>query len=539
MNLDSNSSDPKISENLYSKIAKRLPKQIPTDLVQKILETFSTRILLIVFSLATSIIIARSLGPEGRGLYALAMTIGVLGVQFTNMGLHSSNTFYVARDPNLLSPLMGNSLLISFSMGGLCAVIIGLIFHLFPELAPIQGPILYIAIAWIPFGLAYLLNQNLMLGIQQMRSFNKLEIYNKAISIILIVAVLLSGWISPSSLFATSFLALVICLIWSFSILSKHISRPIHLSKSLFKKYLPYGIKAYLGSLVGFLLLRVDILMINHMLGKKEVGLYDIAVNMSDMIYLFPMVVSTILFPKLSGITDIGEKWKLSKNIGTVMLVIMAVICIGVAVLAHPIIQILYGTPFVACAPAFISLIICKFIMAANSIFVTFISSIYVPWTTVPFNFSVLGVNVALNFYWIEQYGIVGAAMSSIVCFCTLDHFSFLLYSKISSFGFTCKPMKFSNIIILRENQSPPADRADTLMIPVSELGNWFRSGEIARHLFRYNSATLYTHNWKLTTKPLIIALALRFLTLRTCQIEDERWPGYACYTFHHIFVIH
>ena len=425
MNLDPNSDDPKVSRNLYSKIAEKLPNQIPTDLVQKILETFSTRILLILFSLVTSVIIARSLGPEGRGLYALAMTIGILGVQFTNMGLHSSNTFYVARDPNLLSPLMGNSLLISFSMGGLCAVIVGLIFHAFPEIAPIQGPLLYIALAWIPFGLAYLLNQNLILGIQETRSFNKLEIYNKAISIVLIVTVILSGWVSASSLFVTSFLALLICFIWSFNILNKHIARPIHISKSLFKRYLPYGIKAYLGSLVGFLLLRVDMLMINQMLGKKEVGLYDIAVSMSDMIYLFPMVVTTILFPKLSGITDIKEKWKLSKNTGTVMLIIMTVICIGVAVLAYPIIQLLYGKPFMACVPAFIFLIICKFIMAANSIFVTFISSIYVPWTTIPFNFSVLGINIILNFYWIEQYGIVGAAMSSIVCFLLLIIFHF------------------------------------------------------------------------------------------------------------------
>ncbi len=408
-----------------SKFLSRFHIAIPSDFIQKVLETFSTRVLLIVFSLATSIIVARSLGPEGRGLYALAMIIGILGVQFTNLGLHSSNTYYVARDPNLLSPLMGNSLLVSFSMGGLCAVIVGLIFHAFPEIPPIHGPLLIIALVWIPFGLAYLLNQNLVLGIQDIRSFNKLEIYNKAISIILIVAVVLSGWVSPSSLFATSFLALLVCFIWSFNILNKRIARPVHLSKSLFRRHLPYGIKAYLGSLVGFLLLRIDMLMINQILGKKEVGLYDIAVNMSDMIYLFPMVVSTLLFPKLSGITHIGEKWKLSKNTGIVMLIIMAVICIGVAVLAHPIIHLLYGKPFIGCVPAFIFLIICKFLMAANSIFSTFIASIYVPWTTIPFNFSTLGINIVLNFYWIEKYGIVGAAMSSIVCFLLLIIFHF------------------------------------------------------------------------------------------------------------------
>ena len=68
--------------------------------------------------------------------------------------------------------------------------------------------------------------------------------------------------------------------------------------------------------------------------------------------------------------------------------------------------------------------------MAANSIFSTFISSIYVPWTTVPFNFSILGINIVLNFYWIEQYGIVGAAMSSIVCFLIMIVFHFYYTQK-------------------------------------------------------------------------------------------------------------
>ena len=67
-------------------------QSIPPDLTKRVLETFSTRIFLIILSLITSVFVARTLGPEGRGLYAIALTIGMLGVQFSNLGLHSSNT---------------------------------------------------------------------------------------------------------------------------------------------------------------------------------------------------------------------------------------------------------------------------------------------------------------------------------------------------------------------------------------------------------------------------------------------------------------
>lgn len=82
--------------------------------------------------------------------------------------------------------------------------------------------------------------------------------------------------------------------------------------------------------------------------------------------------------------------------------------------------------------------------------------------------------------------------------------------------------MKFSHIIILKECQKNPITGPDTIMVSVRELGILFRSGKVFKHLFRYNSATLYTNNWNLTSKPLLITLALRSLTFGICHIEEE-----------------
>jgi O-antigen/teichoic acid export membrane protein len=96
---------------------------INSDFVRKVAETFGTRILLIGIGLVTSVIVARILGPDGRGLYAVAATIGAIGVQFGNLGLHASNTYYVARDRSLLPALVGNPLLIGFVFGGFGAAV--------------------------------------------------------------------------------------------------------------------------------------------------------------------------------------------------------------------------------------------------------------------------------------------------------------------------------------------------------------------------------------------------------------------------------
>src|SRR5579862_7981869 len=74
-----------------------------SDLVHKISETYATQVLNIGLMLITTVLITRSLGPHGRGIYAVAMAIGTLGVHLSNGGLHFSNTYYLARDQKLLS----------------------------------------------------------------------------------------------------------------------------------------------------------------------------------------------------------------------------------------------------------------------------------------------------------------------------------------------------------------------------------------------------------------------------------------------------
>ncbi len=91
--------------SFFAKSIFYIQELIKSDFFKKVAETFSTRIILILLSLATGVIIARTLGPEGRGFFAMAMLVGAMGVQLANLGIHSSNTLYVSRDNNFLSPL--------------------------------------------------------------------------------------------------------------------------------------------------------------------------------------------------------------------------------------------------------------------------------------------------------------------------------------------------------------------------------------------------------------------------------------------------
>lgn len=405
-----------------------------SDFFSKILKTISTRISLIIIGFITSVIIARTLGPEGRGMFAMAVTLGAFGIQFTNLGLHGSNTYYASRDASLLSPLLGNSLATSFTLGILTSLLAGLFFWIYPSLAPIHGTLLLMALTWVPFGLAYLLFQSLLLAVDDIRIYNRVELVTKIFYFGILGVIILFNQVTPETVFGGSLIALLIRFAWSYFSLSARIHHTVTYSIKLFQKSMSYGIKSYFGSLFSFFLFKIDLLMINHMLGTKEAGYYDIAISLAVIVYLLPEVVSTILYPKLCSVEKTSEKWKIARQTGYWLAGIMLVICLLAGVLAKPAIGLLFGSAFLPSFLPFLILIICKYILTLNLIFNNFIVSIHIPWEVIPFSFFLVLLNIILNLLMIERYGMVGAAWATTISFGMLTLFNvFYSYKYLSS----------------------------------------------------------------------------------------------------------
>jgi len=380
--------------------------------------------------LVTSVIITRSLGPEGRGIFTMTLIIGTIGVQIGNLGLHGSNTFYVAKNPSILPTLLGNSILISLVLGSVLVGAGACFFFFYPDLAPTQGYLLYLGLLWIPPGLAYLLIQNLLIGIQEFHLFNKIELITKISLLLLAGLIIILKIDSVLTFYECTIFTLLLGLTWSLWKFRPYLSHRITLSLSMFKRGINYGIKSYLSCLFSFLLLKIDLLMVNDILGKKETGWYDISVILAEMIYTLPIVVFTILFPKLCAMDNIHDKWALTKSVGAVLLVAMGSITIAIWLLANPMIDVLYGQAFLPAASVFILLMAGKCVVCMNQVLGTFLASVNVPWTAIPFGFLLVLVNIQLNLILIEPYGMIGAALASIICFSLLIPFHYYYCAK-------------------------------------------------------------------------------------------------------------
>lgn len=384
---------------------------------QSVVETYLTRVLLIGIGFATTVIVSRSLGPSGRGLFAVAAAVAAIGVQFGNLGLHASNTYYVTKDRELLPVLIGNTLVLSLGVGGTAAVVGWMLNAMWPQLAPVHGKLLLLALASIPFGLAYMLLQNLLLGIDQIRAYNGIELASKTIGLVLVVLAILSGRTNPEIMFAALMAGVVLSFFWVLSKLRALLRGPVFLSLAVFRTHVGLGAKAYLIAFFGFLVLRIDLVMVKYMLGAQAAGYYSISETMAENMLTLPVVVSTILFPKLSGMADNKQKLHLTRKAGFVTAALMAPLMIIASLLAKPLIQLVFGKSFLPAVAPFIWLMPGSFLLGVETVIVQYLNSLGFPRIIAYFWLLVTALNIGLNLWAIPAYGLIGAAIVSTITY--------------------------------------------------------------------------------------------------------------------------
>jgi O-antigen/teichoic acid export membrane protein len=389
---------------------------VGTELRRNIFETYGARLLVVVVTFATAVVIARELGPTGRGLYAVAAAAGAIGLQFSNLGLHLSNTYYVAKYRALLPALIGNSLAVVFA----CCVIMALIgigFAFWPKVSPVHGTLLLLALASVPVGLAYLLTQGLLLGVNEVRAYNQIECGSKLLVLALICVPALVHRGTVELLFGMTLSSVILSFIWALLYLRRASTNPPELSFAVFRQSISTGINAYMILFFGFLVLRIDLLMVKYMLGATEAGYYSISQVLAENTMMFPVVVGSLLFPKLSAIEEKEEKLRLANKAVLVTAALMLPVVVIAALVSAPVISLAFGRTFLPAASPFAWLMPGTYFLGIEAVMVQLLNSEGFPPIIVVAWIADTILNVALNFWAIPRYGIAGASIVSSVCY--------------------------------------------------------------------------------------------------------------------------
>ena len=389
---------------------------IRSEFFGQVSQTYATRMLVFLCMIVMSIIIARTLGPEGRGVLAVASSITAIGVQFGSLGFHTSNTFFVAKDKTLLPNLIGNSVLVII---GSSVVIAGVYFYLvrYPHMTPIHGILLQLAFLGIIIGITAIHAKNLFIGLLQIKPFNIIELSSTIAHVVLVGIAVFIGRYSVIVFYALTVLTNITALIWTCFLLWKHIKTKIRPSAILLWQSVIYGIKAYFSCLFAFLIRRVDLLMINYFLGFKASGIYAIAIGLINILNILPEIIGMIAFPRLCRIKDWHKRTVFTHKI-VLMVLSFSIPAITVLIFfAKKVIILLYGLPYADASDPLFWFLPGFFILSIEMMYRRLLVSKRYPWTSVAGWGLAFVANVALNIALIPRFGISGAAMASSISY--------------------------------------------------------------------------------------------------------------------------
>lgn len=371
--------------------------------------TATTRLLVMGMGLLTSVFTARYLGVEGRGVYFFVITLSGLVSQFANLGVHSSNTYYVAQDHKLIRGLAANSVWIAIGIGGVVSLVALGFVRAMGWYTDVPTEYLVLAAIIGPLNLLFMLVSNLLVGVGRIGSFNLLELFRNFTALLAIASALLLGFGVQGALLggaiaiALSVLAVLMALAYG----DQLSFRP---DAALIRSGFHYALKSYVITVAGYLVLRGNVLFLQHIGGAGETGYYSIAAQFADVLAIIPGSVGLVLFPLLTRNPE--QRFTMMLRyllmVGGIMVAAIGVL----ALITDPVIGTVFGEDFVPAARVLNWMLPGVFFLSMITVLSQYLSASGIPNLQVYSWGVALIVMIAANASLVPEYGALGAAAS-------------------------------------------------------------------------------------------------------------------------------
>lgn len=386
--------------------------------IKDTLITFSTQIITVILGIPVAIVIARALGPEGKGAYSLIILIPALLALLSNLGIGIANVYFLRTRKHRITDLTSNSLVSSLVLGLSLAMAAITYFHFFRPsfLGDISMSILVIAVLMTPLLLLFENFRFLLLGKDKVNQYNLLNIIQAGtvlVLVLILVWTIKAGLLGAISAWSG---AILLSAILSVLLVRKltEVRWAFHLTA--LKDTVKFGVKSYLGNIIQFLNYRLDMFLVGYFINITAIGYYSISVALVEALWFFPSAAAMMVYAQTPELS------KEQANISTPVicrntLLITSLSALLLFVLGRLIISLFFGAVFLSALkplwillPGVVAFSVCRVLSnelagRGKPIIITIMAAIS------------LGVNIPLNLLLIPRWGITGAAFASTIAY--------------------------------------------------------------------------------------------------------------------------
>jgi O-antigen/teichoic acid export membrane protein len=387
---------------------------------QNVGATFVTQIMKLALSIANAAIIARLLGPEGKGVLALALLVpGMLGL-FLSGGIEVANVYFAGSQRLDVPTLSANSVAFTIlaTIVGLGVVIgLGVTGWLKVIVPGVPAWILLIAMLGFPISLLKGFFSTILQGLQRIVTLNLISLFNGLLTLILtlmLVVALRFGLLG-------ALVATLVSGVSSLTVLVFFLRREggVFIPRwehSVVRSTLSFGLKGQIGNMLQFFNYRLDMFILNGFLGPANVGIYTVSVKLAELLWYLPNAVGFVIFPKAAASRP-EEMNLFTPRVFLITLGLTALGGLGLTLLGRPAINLVFSSVFAAAYVPMLVLLPGVVLLGGAKVLTNEIAGRGYPLYNSVNSGLALVLTVVLDLLLIPRYGIVGASLASSIAY--------------------------------------------------------------------------------------------------------------------------
>ena len=392
---------------------------------------FGTQLFILIVGFVTGIILARLLGPEGKGILSSLLVYPTIMISLLSLGVRQSAVYYIGSKKYSDSDIIGVTsllLIVSSLIGVLSAAI------LFSYISNPNFDIILIlfAVFIIPADLAINYYTGILIGKKQITKFNQIMSLNPVINFLLIIfLVYFSGLYVKGAVLATLIGKIVISG-YSVYLVNRKFSLSVCYVPDLTKKMVSMGAIYAFSLFILNLNYQVDIIILERLSNATEIGQYTIGVGLSQLLWQLPSALGIVIFSYSSNAKDASNFSQIIARMVRMVFPIVLVAAVFLYYISDYIIPLLYGSEFIPSIGVLKILLPGIILMSLFKMLNMDLAGKGKPEIAIAVFLPAVIINIVLNIILIPDYGGRGAAIASTISYSIGSLLFVLIYARIN-----------------------------------------------------------------------------------------------------------
>lgn len=380
------------------------------------------------------VVLARGLGPDGRGVYGLINETAIIAASFPGMGLEMAGIYLMGQRRFSIQTVFSNSISWSLGLMVVCLGLIAVALLTGEDLLGMTSGNLAVALAGACLIMVTEGAGEYLMPLGRVWPYTFLKVMVPLLRMGGILVIAFAAGLSVEAAAGVWLASIAVGAIVTVYFLAQHVRVLPKIDVKAFRAQASFGVRGHFGWILQALNHRLDVFVVGYFVGTAGVGEYLVGVNLAELAWWVPIALGTVLFPKVAAMDTRGN-FETSAAACRRTLAVTLFASLGLLVMARPMIPVVYGTEFEAAATVFLILLPSGLLYSVHKVLGSSLSANGMPQATLFAGLVSLPSTIALNLILVPAWGINGAAVASNVAYlinaCTVL-FIFLRVSRMS-----------------------------------------------------------------------------------------------------------